>query len=189
MTTPHHTQDDTRSLDNRITPWVVFALVIVVAAAALWMMVNRGDNDETALDVSAAESEQGTEAEAGTNGEGTASDGRPGTIAAGGATVYPLQSGLTVGDYQGHDVVAADVPVESVVDGAGFWVGTSEEDRVFVVADELSDVEAGTTVSFTGVVRDHGTTFPDKIGVEGKEGAQRLRELKGHVKAEDVAVS
>lgn len=187
MTMPNHTEPDARRTQNSTIPWVVFALVIVIAAAGLFMVINRDDSTDTA--VSAADGEQGSEEQAGTNGESTARDGRPGAIAAGGATVYPLQSGLTVGDYQGNDVVAVDVPVESVVDGAGFWVGTSDEDRVFVVADELSDVEAGTTVSFTGVVQDHGPGFADKIGVEVGEGAERLGELKGHVKAEDVAVS
>lgn len=186
---PNHTEVDARRADNSTLPWVVFALVVVVAAAGLFMVVNRGDSTDTPLDVSAADGEQGTEEQTGTNGSATASDARPGAIAAGGATVYPLQSGLTVGDYQGHDVVAVDVPVESVVEGAGFWVGTTDEDRVFVMADELSDVEAGTTVSFTGVVRDHGPSFADKIGVEAEEGAERLRELKGHVKAADVTVS
>lgn len=191
MTMPHQTEPTRPGVGKKKStiPWLALALVVIVAAAGLFMLVNRGGDTDTAADGSPTEGQQG-DAEGDAEGEGSArSDRAAGTIAAGGATVYPLQSGLTVGDYQGVDVVATDVPVQSVVDGAGFWVGTSKDDRIFVVADDLSAIEAGATVSFTGGVEEHGPKFANKIGVARDEGAKRLRELRGHVTAQQVSVS
>ena len=165
------------SRGKALLPWLLVLLIVALGAAGGVVLVNRGDGENVAT-------ESPTEAES-----NAAPPSGAGTIAAGGATIYPLQPGLTVGDYEGHKVVATDVPVESVVDGVGLWVGKTPRDRIFVLAREAPAVEPGAVISFRGVVRAHGSAFAEGVGVTREQGAQRLKALRGHVLARKVTVS
>ena len=165
-----------------------WAALLAVVALGAWGIYELATDEVVLVDPAAAPTDgatagatEGATDSATPGAEGGAGSG---TIAAGGATVYPLQEDLTLRDYAGTDVVASGVPVESVA-GDGFWVGTTKKDRVYVVAPD-AQVEPGATVSFEGVVRKHGKNYAKSVGVSNKEGAKRLNNLGGHIEATEV---
>jgi hypothetical protein len=189
-------------------PWWLVALGVVLVALVATLALRDGDGDTTAPEQEVAEDAEGTTADDGEAAEGqegadgpdgeadgaddtaAMADVRPGTISAGGATVYPLQTDLTVADYDGVDVTGRSVPVESVVTDTGFWVGESDEDRIFVlVTGSAIDLEPGDTIDFEGVVVEHGRNFAERIGVERNEGARRLTQLAGHIEIPTYRIS
>ena len=191
-------------------PWWLLLLGLVVIALVAFALTrggdDAGDGTPTSEEQQAEENTDGTAAEDGADGADadgagdtdtdTAADAdvRPGKITAGGATVYPLQDDLTVGDFAGADVVGRNVPVESVVADEGFWVGTDAQDRIFVLLTNTSgesapDVEAGDTIDFEGVVAAHGDDFADSVGVGPDQGAERLNALAGHIEIAEYRLS
>jgi hypothetical protein len=195
---------------SRFPWWLVLLGLVLVALIAILLFRGDGDGDggttppeqevaedaegTTADDGEAAQGEEGADdAEGETDGADDTpvlEDVRPGTITAGGATVYPLQTDLTVADYDGVDVTGRAIPVESVVTDTGFWVGESDDDRIFVlVTGSAIDLEPGDTIDFEGVVVEHGRNFAERIGVERNEGARRLTELAGHIEIPTYRIS
>lgn len=77
-----------------------------------------------------------------------------GPLMAGADPILPLPAeGLA--PYAGRTVHGNAVPVQSVVADEGFWVGTSETDRVYVIyrtggGESPPDVDAGQLVNFVG---------------------------------------
>ncbi|TQS41379.1 hypothetical protein FL583_30220 [Cryptosporangium phraense] len=82
--------------------------------------------------------------------------------------------------------------VQSVPADEGFWIGTSETDRIWVQLTGQGEspfkVTAGQTVSFTGTVVANGAGFPAKVGVTAAEGADQLTAQQEHVKVERSAL-
>lgn len=164
-----------------------WAALLAVVALGAWGIYALATDEVVLVDPGAAPTE-GTTAgatEGATPGaEGGAGAAGAGTIAAGGATVYPLQEDLTLREFAGNEVVATDVPVESVA-GDGFWVGTTKSDRVYVLAPKAK-VKPGDVVSFEGVVRKHAKNYAKSVGVGKKKGAKRLNSLGGHIETDEV---
>jgi hypothetical protein len=79
---------------------------------------------------------------------------QPGTVLAGDTPILPLPpDGLA--PYADRTVRGTAVPVFSVVADEGFWVGTDDRNRLYVVyqtggLESPPDVDAGDLVSFTG---------------------------------------
>ena len=157
-----------------------WAALIAVVALGAWGIYELASDDVALVDPAATPTAGASDGAT----PGAESGAGTGTIAAGGATVYPLQADLTLRDFAGENVVATGVPVESVA-GDGFWVGTTAKDRVYVVAPD-AEVEPGATVSFEGVVRKHGKNYATSVGVSNKKGAKRLNDLRGHIEAAEV---
>jgi hypothetical protein len=176
-------------------PWwlLLLGLVLIALVATLALRDDSGEATTSPDQETAADVEDATGADdeaAGADDTATIEDTRLGTITAGGATLYPVQEGLTIADFDGVDVTGRAMPVESVVTDTGFWVGTSDEDRIFVlVTGSAIDLEPGNTIDFDGVVVEHGRNFAERIGVERNEGARRLTDLAGHVEVPTYRIS
>ena len=218
-TSPDRTDADTAGREaphRRKFPWWVLLLLALAVIALLAFALTRGGgiDDGTATsedqaaedadgsaggDAGEADTEDGADADDGSDGQGSGAKGSnpdvvPGKITAGGATVYPLSSNLTVGDYDGQDVVGKGVRVESVVADEGFWVGKNANDRIFVLLtntgpESAPAVTAGDMIDFEGVVVAHGPEFAEQVGVDRNEGAQRLAALAGHVEVPEYRLS
>lgn len=112
-----------------------------------------------------------------------------GQLLAGGQSVLPLSSGSTGGDltqYAGQDATAKGVLVQSVPADEGFWVGSSETDRVWVqltgsAAESGYTVRKGDRIDFTGgKVVPSGPGFASQVGVTPAEGATQLESQRQH---------
>lgn len=115
-----------------------------------------------------------------------------GALSAGETPVFPLsEPGQDLTVYLDVPVRASAAPVESVV-GAGFWVGPSPQERVWVLPVPAEGVEqtleSGSVVAFDGarfVPHDEG--FAADVGV-GEAGAEQLTAQRAHVEVPASAV-
>jgi hypothetical protein len=77
------------------------------------------------------------------------------------------------------------VLVQSVPADEGFWVGTSETDRVWVQLSGTDEsgyvVQQGDRVDFTGQVTAHDPGFATQVGVAAAEGADQLDQQAAHI--------
>jgi len=121
--------------------------------------------------------------------DGTTNSGSGGTLTAGGTSLLPLSEAATpdgsLAEYVGEPAVGRGVTVLSVPADEGFWIGTSDADRVWVQligpGESPYVVRPGDTVSFDGVVVAHGADFPGRVGVGRDEGADRLADQDAHI--------
>lgn len=138
------------------TPWWVWAIIAVLAAAVIWWFVARQNDDgayeEAVPATPVAEGEAAASREAGST-EGPVTD-----------LTLLLESEASP-SLVGREVRLQGVKVQSMVGDATFWVGPDSERRIFVVLDEeipapppdvegRVNVNAGQTVDVQGVVRD-----------------------------------
>jgi hypothetical protein len=85
----------------------------------------------------------------------------------------------------GKAAAAQGVLVQSVPADEGFWVGTSETDRVWVQLSGTDEsgyvVEQGDRVDFTGQVAAHDPGLATQVGVDAAEGADQLGQQGVHI--------
>jgi hypothetical protein len=125
-------------------------------------------------------------------GAGTAdgSGAGAGTLTAGGTALLPL-SGAAGPDAAltalvGRPVTGQAVTVQSVPSDEGFWIGTSETDRVWVAltvpaGESPYQVRPGQTVDLSGTVAAHDAGFAQQQGVDAAEGADQLTRQAAHL--------
>ncbi len=109
----------------------------------------------------------------------------------------PLRLGPrgSVAGYVGAPVRADRVAVQAVPADEGFWVGTSEANRVWVQMSTSGESEqhirAGQRVSFTGAMVRTSPRFPAIAGVSTDEGAAQLRAQGAHIQtaSREVTIS
>lgn len=124
-------------------------------------------------------------------GTGAGAAAASGSLTVNGESILPL-SGGDLGRYAGQTVVARSVTVQSVPADEGFWLGTSETDRVWVqltggAGESVVTVRPGDRVSFdAGSVVATAPGFADQVGVTAEEGAQQLESQRQHL---EVATS
>jgi hypothetical protein len=128
-------------------------------------------------------------------GSGTGSGSREitadsGTVAASNGMVLPLAFGVGVGGnldrFAGHRAVGKDVLVQSVVADEGFWIGTSDHDRIWVQLtgpppESPYTVRKGDRVSFDAEVVTNGRGFARKVGCDRSEGSEMLTDQGQHL--------
>ena len=118
--------------------------------------------------------------------------GSDGTLTAGGTSLLPLSEAAaadgSLSEYVGEPALGSGVTVWSVPADEGFWVGTSDTDRVWVQligpVESPYAVRAGDTVSFTGVVVVHAADFPSRVGAGKDEGADLLAAQGAHIEVQ-----
>jgi len=125
----------------------------------------------------------------GAAGGGAAGDA--GVLTAGGTSLLPLSGAAPEGDlssYAGQQATGQGVLVQSVPADEGFWVGSSETDRVWVQLTGASEspfqVTAGQRVSFTSTVESTPSDFPAQLGVDEAEGAEQLMSQRQHLRVD-----
>lgn len=115
----------------------------------------------------------------------------PGEVLVGSTSILPLPpEGLT--PFRGRTARATLTVVQQVVGGSGFWVGPSEEDRLFVLLEdggELPGLAEGDLVSFEAEVVANDDDL-SQYGIDEETGAELLDEQGSHLEAlsEDVEV-
>lgn len=123
-------------------------------------------------------------------GGGAQAGAGSGTLTAAGTSLLPVAavSGpngeLTT--QVGQPASSAGATVQSVPADEGFWVGTSETDRVWVaLTGEAGEsgytVQPGDQVDFTGQVVAHDAGFAEQSGVDTAEGAELLTAQAAHI--------
>ena len=118
-------------------------------------------------------------------GGGASADAGSGTLTAGSRSLLPIPSAPVLSGLAGQQVTGTSVPVESVVSDEAFWVGTSEQNRVFVRLERGSEspfrVRAGENVSFRGVLAQANAGLAEELGVTEAEGAALLARQGSYV--------
>ena len=169
--------------------WWLLGLLALAAVAALLLGVFAGDDDADNAPSTASQNGQ----PAGTTGTAAA-----GALTAGGTSLLPVPDG-GLGSAVGQYAQGRDVTVQSVVQGQedpdareGFWVGSSEQDRVYVewggdVGANESDYQPnfGDKVNLTGPVHEAPQDPAQTLNLSGGD-AQLVRSQGAYVNADDV---
>lgn len=135
-----------------------------------------GDDSGAAGETSAEQNDTG----------GGSTAGGPGSLISAGQDVFAQVLGGP-GALEGvrdMEVVGTSVPVNEVVNESGFWIGTSEEDRIFLELEGAGAqaVKAGEKVSFTGVMEQN--LGAETYGISEEGGAQQFRDQGLHVQVQ-----
>jgi hypothetical protein len=133
----------------------------------------------------------GTGGAAGSGGAaGTGGTAGAGTVTAGDAALLPLAGAVGANGeltaLVGRTATGKSVAVRSVPSDEGFWVGSSDTDRVWVeltvpAGESPYQVTPGQLVDFTGPVTAHDAGFAGQVGVDAAEGADQLTKEAAHV--------
>jgi hypothetical protein len=167
--------------------WWLLGLLALAAIAALLLGVFGGDDTDNAPSTA---SQNGQPA-----GTGTAAAG---ALTAGGTNLLPVPDG-GLSSAVGQDAQGRDVTVQSVVKGQedpdareGFWVGSSQQDRVYVewggdVGANEADYQpnVGDKVDLTGPVK-AAPQDPEQTLNLSADDAQLVRSQGAYVNADEV---
>lgn len=180
--------------------WLLAALALL--ALLLWALIswNTDTDSDPTRSAGSARSENGSSS--GGSGDASGSDGQPGStttgsLTAGGTSLLPLSQAAGAGgdlsSYVGKTVRSTGTDVVSVPADEGFWVGSSQRDRVWVqlvggATESGYRVAKGDKVAFNGTVVPHKAGFAAKVGVNPGEGASQLDDQKAHLKVEKGSV-
>ena len=172
--------------------WLLGLLALALLALLLYFGLRDSGDDNAATGGNVAAQQDGNanaggagggNANAGGAGGGNANAGGAGggnALTAGGQSLLPVPAANMLSGMTGERVTGNAVPVQSVVSDEAFWVGTSEQDRMFVRLERGSEspfkVRAGENVSFDGVLTQAESGLARELGVNENEGASLLAE-------------
>jgi len=170
--------------------WWILGLLLFVLLLIL-LLRGCGDDDDNGSGAGGATTEQtdGGSGDTGdTGGDSGDAEGGAGSLTSDGQNVFAeiLGGPGALEGLLGKDAEGTSVTVQEVVNEDGFWVGTSEEDRVFVEIEDDGaasiDVAKGDTVSFTGVIEQN--IEAETYGLREEQGAQQFRDQGAHVQVQ-----
>ena len=168
-------------------------LLLALLALVLYFALRDDGTDDAATGGNVAAQQQAQEGSGSVNGgSGSAGGGTgsadAGTLTAGGRSLLPVPSATVLSGMRGRQVSGTSVPVQSVVSDEAFWVGSSEQDRMFVRLERGSEspfkVRAGENVSFAGVLAPADAGLAEELGVNEAEGATLLARQGAYVDVE-----
>jgi hypothetical protein len=181
--------------------WALLGLLAVALVAALALGLFDGDDDggQTAGQAQGtAEQGAGSAQEAAGTGTGSTATDAGGAMTAGGTSILP-PPGSGLADYVGRDATGKSVIVQSVGRNAennrlaGFWVGSGEQDRVYVewggtVGPDEADYtpKVGEKVNLTGPVRPAPENPETALELNSAD-AELVRTQRGYVNADTVS--
>jgi hypothetical protein len=112
-----------------------------------------------------------------------------GWLRGGGRSLLPPPPASELAAAATRPVEARSVPVQSVVTPTGFWVGTSQRNRLFVelLGTPPFPLAVGQRVSFTGYVDPNHEGSVERFGLSGQDAVQ-LRDQGHHVHVEGGAL-
>jgi hypothetical protein len=107
--------------------------------------------------------------------------GQKGTVVAAGVDLLAAATAANLKEHDGQQTVGQTVRVRSVPADEGFWVGTSDTDRLWVQltgtrGESDYKVEEGDDVDFAGSVKPATASFAAEVGLTSAEGAGQLTE-------------
>ena len=129
---------------------------------------------------------------------GGAGGGQGQIVTAGGDSVLDIATGADaasgLGALADQPVTGTAVQVLSVPADEGFWVGTSDEQRVWVQltgeeGESPYQVTEGDLVNFEGTVVAHDGGFAEQVGLAEADGAAQLTEQASHLEVAKSAIS
>jgi hypothetical protein len=153
---------------------LVIVLVLIVVAVVVFFLFRGGSNSTNEAGSATGSTTQGTGAVRVETGENLLD-----VVARGGA----------LSAFENRPETGDGVEVQSVVSDEGFWVGPSEQQRIFVVyvaGASPVDINAGSTVSFTGALQPLPIDFDQRFGLTTSEGSEPLRTQGYFVQATTV---
>ena len=118
-------------------------------------------------------------------------------VTADGQSVLALAAGpdsaAALAGLAGQPVTVTGARLLAVPADEGFWLGTSETERIWVqltgeAGESPYQVQEGDVVDFEGMVVEHEAAFPGEVGVDDAEGAQQLTEQGAHLTAAKSSV-
>lgn len=194
--------------------WLLPLLLAVAAVVVLLLLLSQcgddGDNDTAggaatptteAQDRDSAASPSPSEPRGTPTTEGQEGApppaGQAGTITAGSTSVLPLTAEAdpagALAQVSGQPAQGSAVQVLSVPADEGFWVGTSDAERVWVqltgTGESPYQVQEGDTVNFQGTVVAHSAGFAQQVGLGEPDGAAQLDAQGQHIEVEKSAVT
>ena len=93
----------------------------------------------------------------------------------------------------GQTATGHAVPVQSVPADEGFWIGSSDSDRVWVQfttgAESAVTITPGQLLDLHGPVVTHGADFAAKAGVAAADGAEQLTRAGAHLEVDPKQVT
>lgn len=206
-----------RKDDDRRKKGLLIGGALLAALLALLLLLSQCGSDDVEgsadpANQTSAENGAGGSADADSDASGSSSDasasGADGAGAGSGAGPIVTADGESVLEVAAEADPAAltglvDQPatgtraeVLSVPADEGFWVGTSDEERVWVqltgeAGESPYQVKEGDSVDFEGTVVAHDETFAEEVGVDAAEGAEQLNAQGAHLEVvkSDVRLS
>lgn len=174
--------------------WLL-ALLLLLLALFLLLSLLDGDDDDKEQSTTAAQtaSPTATEPSADPSASAGAGAGAGGTLTADGTALLPVPvAGLT--DFAGQAGEGKGVEVQSVVQDEGFFVGTSDTDRVYVeyggdVGDDETDgftPKVGDKVDLTGPVRPAPEDPASTLNLSDAADADLVTQQGAYVNADTV---
>ncbi|TFV86176.1 hypothetical protein [Blastococcus sp. CT_GayMR16] len=182
-------------------------LAILIVAALLLSQCGSDDPDESGASGSGTTSTSSSGRSSASSSSAGATAGSSGAAAAAGSGQIVTADGRSVldlvaqadpaaalGALAGQPVTGTGVRVLSVPADEGFWVGTSDQQRVWVqltgeVGESPYQVTEGDTVDFEGTVVAHDAAFAAGVGVDDAEGAGQLTSQGSHLEVAKSAVA
>jgi hypothetical protein len=185
------------------------ALLAVLLLAALLLSQCGTDDPRTSSDgADQTSGDAGSSASSSADGDSAPSSAGGGSAAGGagsgqivtadGESVLDLVAQpdptAALGALAGQPVTGTGVQVLSVPADEGFWVGTSDQQRVWVqltgeAGESPYQVTEGDTVDFEGTVVAHDEAFAGEVGVDEAEGAELLATQATHLEVAKSAVT
>jgi hypothetical protein len=195
-------------------PWWLWALLALLALAILLFALTQCGNSTEPTSTAATPTTAPRAADPTAAAPSSGAPGNPGTPAADAAPAGAAAAGAAGAAGAGDSTLTADgtallpvaqaagpngeltaqagktatargVLVQSVPADEGFWVGTSDTDRVWVQLNGTGEsgyvVQQGDRVDFTGQVTTHGPDFAVGVGVDAAEGADQLGGQGAHL--------
>lgn len=139
--------------------WLLLALVLLLVIGALIALLSGGE-DEQASPAAVAPAGQSQSAAGATGAAAAGGAGSQGSLVGAGGQSLLGASAATLGSIVGEQVTGRDLEVLSLVEDDGFFVGTSEQDRVYV--------EFGGDVGEDETAADFRPAVGDRVNLEGE---------------------
>jgi hypothetical protein len=183
--------------------WLAALLGLLVLGLILFLLLRgNGDDADTAIATPDSASTADAPGSEGTpnvdaDGSGTASplatgdgsSGQAGTLAAAGQPLLPLPAG-GLAQYADQPAEARGAVVQAVVADEGFWVGDSEQDRVFaflaIGGESAPQVAAGQPVTFNGTLRPVPADPAAAFGLTAEDGLDQLTQQGHYIEVTEV---
>ncbi|ALG12138.1 hypothetical protein [Kibdelosporangium phytohabitans] len=171
--------------------WWVWALLALILIGLLIFALARCSNDDDRPTGAASPPAPSTP-----SAQPDSADMPPGALQVGGRTVWPAAGAAPANGalttLVGQQVSGRAVPVQSVPADEGFWVGTSDTDRMWVKlvpnGESPVNIQKGQMLDLGGPIVAHGREFAASEGVDDAEGATQLTAQAAHIEAQQDQV-